>query len=1106
MTRCLLLAAALAAITGCSPDLSPTSVVYGPVNRDLDDTVAEAHSIDLAGDATYLVMLDQLEGDLLLEARAPDGRRITTVDNPLGRGELETMLIETTDGGEYAIAVRSTDCPTRRGRYRLTVEELQTSTRDDQRRAAAEASMTAGGELNYRAETSGDAEEVEALRRKSVEQYQIAHSLWKDLRQTPQQAKALHAAAALYYQLFEWKRAADLADTAARLYEKADDEPAIAKALQLRGEALLETQEKEDFERALFVLDDVLSRQRSLGNPLGEALTTNTLGMAHFQQDQLGVARKYFVTAGGMFGELGERQQGIWALNNVAVLDQMSGNLPSAIARYEEALALAESTCPKERAHVFHELALAHSILGNLQEALIRYEQAEEIFEGLGDRLGKARALRGRGMTYGRLGDWEAALGFLRQAQELQEGPAEARIVVKTHLNIGMAQRRLGEFTEALDTHRKALALAKTPAQQAEAHLELGRDYGAAGEIEKSAEHLDLAMGMATTDAAERTRALALHERGKLKLANDIDPEAGLEDLEQALESHRTSRSEVGEAQTLHDIARAKHKLGRVDEANEHISRALEIIEKLRVRIGSPLLRLSFTGLQLPTYEMHIGLLMELDARRDDNADGVDYMARALEVSERARARSLIELLHESRTAESQGIDPELLSERERKRNELIALAHRNEVSTDAERIAKNQRRIQTVRADLDVIEEQIRQQNKPYAELTQPSGLSAPDIQRLLAANDGPGTVLLEYSLGEERSFLWRVTADSLKSWTLPGRAEIELAARELYGHFSTAAGDRAAAREAARSAARLSELVLRPALDDLDGRRVVVVPDGALQYVPFGALPVDDSSTPLLDRHEVVTLPSASTLSVLRETRGQRVQPSKTIAIFADPVFDEHDARLTAVANPRSALARSPASQGPLLQRLPGTGKEADAISRLAPMDQLLKATGFEANRDAVLKTPLSDYRLLHFATHGLIDTNNPERSGLGLSALDRSGNPQPGFLWLHDIYGLELNADLVVLSACQAHLGKDIRGEGLIGLTRGFMYAGAPRVIASLWLASDRATAALMGEFYRLLLQENASPAHALRRAQLWTAKQREWRHPYYWAGFTLQGDWR
>jgi CHAT domain-containing protein len=212
------------------------------------------------------------------------------------------------------------------------------------------------------------------------------------------------------------------------------------------------------------------------------------------------------------------------------------------------------------------------------------------------------------------------------------------------------------------------------------------------------------------------------------------------------------------------------------------------------------------------------------------------------------------------------------------------------------------------------------------------------------------------------------------------------------------------------------------------------------------------------------------------------------------ATPGVDPPQAPLT-----RSALDRVH------LARLPFSREEADAIAKLADATRVLKVTDFNANRASVIEGALANYRIVHFATHGLLDAERPSLSGLVLSLVDEHGAPQDGYVRLHDIYNMRLGADLVVLSACQTALGKAMKGEGLIGLTRAFMYAGAPRVVASLWEVDDLATAELMKKFYTAMLQQRLSPTAALRAAQLELSRTARWASPYYWAGFTIQGDW-
>ena len=352
------------------------------------------------------------------------------------------------------------------------------------------------------------------------------------------------------------------------------------------------------------------------------------------------------------------------------------------------------------------------------------------------------------------------------------------------------------------------------------------------------------------------------------------------------------------------------------------------------------------------------------------------------------------------------------------------------------------------------------------------------------------------------------------------------------LHGETTAQRDRRVAAAGAALPAAlrRLSDLVIAPLGDLGAGSRLLVVADGALQYIPFGMLPgsaSDATYRPLVIDHEIVTMPSASVLAVQREQLKRRTNPGAGIAVIADPVFDRTDARLAAQPSAprdlpvsdlgestrilehlgRPATAAKPTTPSrAVIPRLPFTRNEADAILAAAKGQRNFRAVDFAATKEAVLGGALRDYRIVHFATHGFLDTERPTLSSIVLSLVDRNGNARDGFLRAQELYNLDLNADLVVLSACQTGLGKSIEGEGLIGLTRGLMYAGAQRVVVSLWNVSDRATASLMSRFYRDMLTNGKTPSAALRAAQLEVMKIKGWENPYYWAPFVMQGDWR
>jgi CHAT domain-containing protein len=424
------------------------------------------------------------------------------------------------------------------------------------------------------------------------------------------------------------------------------------------------------------------------------------------------------------------------------------------------------------------------------------------------------------------------------------------------------------------------------------------------------------------------------------------------------------------------------------------------------------------------------------------------------------------------------------------------------------------------ITVELEQIQSKIREASPQYAALTQPVPLNLREIQTQVLE---PETVLLEYSLGTSKSFVWAVTSSSIKSFELAPRAQIESAARRVYElvtarnqklaketAMARASRVRQADRAYAAAAAKASSLLLARVASQIVNKRLLIVGEGVLQYLPFAALPeptadVHARPVPLMVNHEIITAPSASVIALLRHATAGRKPADRAVAVFADPVFSADDPRV--VQGRRAALHyAADGSTAPDFARLRFSRNEAEEIAKLSPNGEALKALDFDASRQTVLRSDLAQYRVVHFATHSVLDNEHPELSGIVLSLVDRAGRPQNGFLRLYDIYNLRLGSDLVVVSACQTALGAEIKGEGLVGLTRGFLYAGAPRVVASLWEVDDRTTAELMKRFYQHMFSGPERPAAALRAAKVALWKAHGWEAPYYWGAFTFQGEWR
>jgi CHAT domain-containing protein len=614
--------------------------------------------------------------------------------------------------------------------------------------------------------------------------------------------------------------------------------------------------------------------------------------------------------------------------------------------------------------------------------------------------------------------------------------------------------------------------------------------------------------------------------------------------LQQSLSLARATGDLQRERDALIALAQIERELNNLIEARDFYEKALALSESFRAKILRQELRASFLASRQDEYEQYIDLLMQLREQQRD----AQHAAAAFEISERGRARGLLETLAEARANIRQGVDAILLAE-ERKLAERIRSKEHQRMQLVGKPRQENQtdpaKEIGDLLNEYQSLQARIRASSPRFAALTQPQPMTAAEIQRQCLDSQ---TVLLEFALAEKRSWLWALTPDAISGYQLPPRAEIESSARKIY-ELLTARQPKKGLTESQRQtliaradtsfrieASALSRMLLGPISVQLQqewkGKRLAVVASGTLEYLPFAALPLPWQATyqPLIVNHEVVNLPSASTLALLRGGVADRPATAKTLAVLADPVFDANDPRLSAInkkasangltANTRSPEALSSPSEITLelarsarsffhhdgFGRLVFSNDEAEFITSLAPKNSTLKATGFEANRTLVASGELGRYRIVHFATHGLINSEQPELSGLVLSLVDENGKPQDGFLRMHEIFNLQLPADLVVLSACQTALGQEIKGEGLVGLTRGFIYAGAERVVASLWQVDDQATTQLMKYFYRGMFNERLWPAAALRAAQIKMSRNSRWAAPYFWAGFVIQGEWR
>jgi len=1040
-----------------------------PIERELAPGQSHSFQINLASGQYAQVTVEQKGIDVVVKLYGPNGNPVVEVDGSSGTQSSEQVNLIAEAAGSYRLEVSSPVKEAKSGRYEVKLAELRLPTLQDQSRVAAQ--------------------------------------------------------------------------------------EAFAEAKRLREQGA-----KLSLESAIKKFEEALTLSKAAGDRNGEANTLTNLSQVSFELSELRKALEYSGQALPLFQASGDRYKEGLVLLDIGVAHRFFGDPQKALVYYNQGLLLLRAVRePSGEGAALANMGDAYQILSEPQKAMESFSQALPLLRSAGDQRSEGVTFNNLGVLHRNLGENEKALEYYIQALPLLRAAGERNVEAVSLDNIGVLYLVLGDMQKALEYHNRALPLRRSLGNKRGEAVTLdniGTVYRHLGDSAKALEYHQQSLPLLQAVGDRYKEAIVLDNIGTVQ--------RNLGDLEKALEYHRRALvlleavgDRLAQSRVLKNISLVKRDQGKFLEARANIESAIELLKFIRARAGSQEKRSSFLATVTDHHEVYIDLLMRMHAA--DPVAGHDLAA--LTVSEQARARSLLELLAEAFTDIRQGVDAQLL-ERERSLTERLTTKLDNLTKllsgkhTDQQKSAAA-KEVDGLTDEYRQAQIDIRQRSPRYAALTQPQTLGTKDLQQQILDGD---TILLEYALGRDHSYLWAVTTDRVLSYQLPSRAVIESAARRVYQLLIarqpapglTEAQQRERETEAdaqyQAQATALSQMLLGPVAAQLGTKRLLIVADGALQYLPFATLPVPAGQVPensnasrsptpsprppLVSEHEIVSLPSASVLALLRRELVGRQPATRAVAVLADPVFNDDDARIklsrasrkspagtqhqtaetTLLASHSSpALERSISSvrgsgDRASLRRLLFSRDEAEAILTVTSQPSSLKALDFRANRALAMSDELSQYRVIHFATHGLLDSHHPELSGLVLSLVDEAGRPQDGFLRLHEIYNLRLNADLVVLSACQTGLGKEVRGEGLIGLTRGFMYAGSPRVMASLWQVDDAATAELMKRFYRVMMRERLTPAAALRTAQLEMLKKKHWQSPYYWGAFVLQGEWR
>jgi CHAT domain-containing protein/tetratricopeptide (TPR) repeat protein len=1070
-----------------------------PIERQLSGGESHVYRIAIL-DGQYLHLVVEQHGiDVALTLFGPDGKRFVDVDNVDEPGASEAAFLIAQQSGTCRLEVRSNNAKAASGRYSVRIEELRTATERDSTRVTAEKTLADGVRL--------DAKGTVTARLSAIEKFESLIPLWRTLSDPDREALTLFLLGNVHSDLGHLQKALEIDSQALDLARSIGDR-------RLEGMIIHETalaySRLGDKPEALRYYEQALKAHREVSNQLAEATTLNSIGSVY---DAMGEPHK--------------------------ALEYFSQSLPLREALHDVA----------GQARTLNNMGVAYELLGQYQKALELYAQALPLRKESGDDKGLATTLHNMANILANLGELERARDYFEQSLLIRRPTGDIRGEMLTLHAMGSLYFARGEMDKALDCWTQTLSRAEAVPDsrtQGSTLSNLGTFYGSRGDLDTALKDYELALPLLHQAGEKRVEAFALRGIGNVYRQKG-QTEKAADYFDQALKLHRAAADPKGEAATLSSLAILERERGNLSKSAAEIEAGIAIAESLRANVIRRDLRTSFLAGRQNYYEFYTDLLMQMHRQP---TDGYDH--RALEITERSRARELLDTLAESQAEIRKGVDSNLLerekSQREkvnfhaRRLSELPASKH----SDDQEVAAKAA--LDESLAHYEEIEAQIRSASPRYAALAHPVPLDLTEIQNQVLDNH---TLLLEYSLGANRSFMWAITPSTVESYDLPGRNDLERSARRVYELLTArdkfvqyeVADDKAARVKKADSeyeqaARELSDVLLGPIASQIQGKRLLIVADGALHYIPFAALPVPHSKNalepassfiPLAVEHEIVSVPSASTLALLRHELAGRKPAPKTIAIFADPVFDKDDERFkTAKATSKQVSSerrrREPDTKGLLtpavvravrdtglsenarvIPRLPFTRLEAQAIISLVPAAEREVATDFAANHAAATSPELSNYRYIHFATHGLLDSQHPGLSGIMLSMFDEAGKEQDGFLRMDEIFNLHLPAELVVLSGCRTGLEKEIKGEGLVGLTRGFMYAGAARVMVSLWDVSDQATAELMRRFYQAMLgKQHLTPAAALRTAQVSMWKDKRWQFPYYWAAFVIHGE--
>jgi CHAT domain-containing protein len=900
-------------------------------------------------------------------------------------------------------------------------------------------------------------------------------------------------------------------------YKRAEAEKLFSQAQTLRttGSTADRKQSREIYEKSLAIW-------REIGDKTGEIRTLVVLSylnriLSNYQKSQE-LSEQVL-----QFPDLDEYDfYKADALYQIGQSRFVQGQIDEAVKSVKKAL-LQVSSASAQQANMY-------TALGNYYQTIYEFELAKTSFDDafrniseFPDIYNEAQANHIIGLLYITLKEFDSAILSFKRAADLREKFGNRRGMANSLSLLGSSYFYSKNFSEAIEILQKTLPISQELGDietQSDILVFLAVSYRDSGNPLKAVELLNQSLSLFPDKSSVNLNTTYITLGYTQTQLNNFG--VARTAFERAFVGYRKLGDVDGETRTLYQFAKLELAENNLDAAKIKVENSLEKHEFAQSKYNNVPSLSTLLEFRRGYFDLYIDILMRLDEQRPNEG----FALKALQISEGARMRTLIWQYREAIKDTPQSVDYQLLTQIQKNQQQLggqfSLLAKAQSKPGESTDIANIEKTIAKLNKQDESLKAQLRQSNPNVGNLASPPPLSLAEMQAELDVD----TVLVEYSLGEQNSYLWIVGKNSFQSFKLSKRGEIEAQAKNYYQSLnepieaqSSRQSDKKSnakkiiVKDVNEEADKLSKLLLVEKYANLSAKRLVFVADGALNLVPFSSLTFVDLEKKILgEKFETVKLPSLTTLHVLRGRNTKLFAPN-SLAVIADPVFSIGDERL---AKGKKGKNKSIAAASDLaatlrdfnmttLSRLPFSRTEAKEIAQNSPYNTSLNLD-FKASRERLLNGEFDYFDILHFATHGFLNNQHPELSGLVLSLVDEKGNQQNGFLRTQDLFLLKIKPQMVVLSACQTGLGKQVENEGLVGLTRGFLANGTPRIVATLWKVDDAATADFMSRFYRAMLKENQVPSAALKTAQNEMRQIKRFSHPRFWAGFVLTGEWR